>query len=99
ATMIDVGCGAGWTSLFLAESGYDVVGYDLVPANLDVARRRAERWGSTATFEVADMEALPAGDRVDAALLFDALHHSNRQLEVLRSVASRLRPGGWLLLG
>jgi SAM-dependent methyltransferase len=99
ATLIDVGCGAGWTSLFLAESGYDVVGYDLVPANLEVARRRAERWGSSATFEVADMEALPAGDRVDGALLFDALHHSSRQLEVLRSVAGRLRPGGWLLLG
>jgi 2-polyprenyl-3-methyl-5-hydroxy-6-metoxy-1,4-benzoquinol methylase len=99
ATVIDGGCGAGWTSLFLAGSGYDVVGYDLVPANLEVVRRRAECWGSSATFEVADMEALPAGDRVDAALLFDALHHSNRQLEVLRSVASRLRPGGWLLLG
>lgn len=99
AAVIDIGCGAGWTSLFLAESGYDVVGYDLVPANIEVARRRAERWRSSATFEVADMEALPAGQAVDAALIFDALHHSNRQLEVLRSAASRLRPGGWLLLG
>jgi SAM-dependent methyltransferase len=99
ARIVDVGCGGGWTSLFLAESGYDVVGYDLVPANVEVARRRAERWGSSATFEVADMEALPPGDAVDGALIFDALHHSNHQLQVLRSVADRLRPGGWLLLG
>jgi 2-polyprenyl-3-methyl-5-hydroxy-6-metoxy-1,4-benzoquinol methylase len=99
ARVIDVGCGAGWTSLFLAEAGYDIVGYDLVPANIEVARRRAGRWGCSARFEVADMEALPAGEAADAALLFDALHHSNRQRLVLQSVAQRLRPGGWLLLG
>jgi 2-polyprenyl-3-methyl-5-hydroxy-6-metoxy-1,4-benzoquinol methylase len=99
ASILDIGCGAGWTSLFLAEAGYDVLGYDLVPANIDVARRRAERWSSSARFEVADMEALPAGEAADAALIFDALHHSNRQRDVLQSVARRLRPGGWLLLG
>ncbi len=99
AEVIDVGCGGGWTSLFLAETGYRVVGYDIVPFNIDVARARAERWGLEATFEVADMESLPAGKPADAALVFDALHHSNRQLAVLQSVAGRLRPGGWVLLG
>jgi SAM-dependent methyltransferase len=99
AKVVDVGCGGGWTSLFLAETGYDVVGYDIVPANVEVASARAERWGVAARFEVADMEQLPPGDPADVALIFDALHHSNRQLDVLRSVAGRLRPGGWVLLG
>lgn len=99
ARVLDVGCGAGWTSLFLAESGYDVVGYDLVPFNVEVARRRAERSGLSAGFEVGDMEALPPGEPADAALIYDALHHSHRQREALQSVARRLRPGGWLLLG
>jgi SAM-dependent methyltransferase len=99
AQVIDIGCGGGWTSLFLAETGYRVVGYDIVPVNVGVARARAERWGVSASFEVADMESLPAGDPVDLALVFDALHHSNRQLAVLESVARRLRPGGWVLLG
>jgi 2-polyprenyl-3-methyl-5-hydroxy-6-metoxy-1,4-benzoquinol methylase len=99
ALVLDVGSGSGWTSLFLAEAGYRVVGYDLVPANVELARERAARWGSSATFEVADMEALPAGEPADAALLFDALHHSADQAAVLRAVAARLRPGGWLLLG
>jgi SAM-dependent methyltransferase len=99
ARVLDVGCGGGWTSLFLAATGYDVIGYDLVPAYVEVARRRAEHWGSPARFEVADMEALPEGEPADAALLYDALHHSKRQRVVLSSVASRLRPGGWLILG
>jgi SAM-dependent methyltransferase len=99
ATVIDAGCGAGWTTLFLAEAGYDACGYDLVPANVQVARERAARWSSSARFEVADMEALPSGEPADAALLYDALHHSARQAAALRSVAGRVRPGGWLLIG
>jgi SAM-dependent methyltransferase len=97
--IIDIGCGSGWTSLFLAEAGYQVVGYDLVPANVKLAQERADRWGSSARFEVGDMEALPRGDTADAALIFDSLHHTARQRETLRSAASRLRIGGWLLLG
>jgi 2-polyprenyl-3-methyl-5-hydroxy-6-metoxy-1,4-benzoquinol methylase len=99
ATVLDVGSGSGWTSLFLAEAGYEVTGYDLVPANVSLARERAARWGSSARFEVGDMEALPAGEAVDAVLLFDSLHHSGRQSQALGSLAERLRPGGWLLLG
>ncbi len=99
ARVLDVGCGSGWTTLFLAESGYDVLGYDLVPANVKLCRERAERWGSTARFEVADMDALPDGDAADVVLVFDALHHSLGQAAALDGIARRLRPGGWLLLG
>jgi SAM-dependent methyltransferase len=99
ARIIDVGCGGGWTSLFLAEAGYSVLGYDLVPANVELARERAARWSSSARFEVADMEDLPPGEPADAALLFEALHHSTRHRTALEAISRRLRPGGWLVLG
>src|SRR5947208_770431 len=54
ASAIDVGCGSGWTTLFLAEAGLDALGYDLVPENIELARERARRWGSGARFEIAD---------------------------------------------
>ena len=94
-----MGCGSGWTTLFLAEAGFDALGYDLAPANVELARERAARWGSGARFEVADMDALPAGPPADAALIFDALHHTAAQQAALRGVHDRLKPGGWLLLG
>ena len=98
ARLLDIGCGGGWTTLFLTEMGYSVTGYDLVGANIELARERAKRWSSPARFEVADMEELPPGEPADAALVFDALHHSTRERTVLQAIASRLRPGGWLLL-
>ena len=32
-------------------------------------------------------------------MVFDALHHSRRQAEVVRGIATALRPGGWVLFG
>jgi SAM-dependent methyltransferase len=99
ASAIDVGCGSGWTTLFLAEAGFDALGYDLVADNVELARERARRWGSAARFEVADMDALPDGPPADVALVFDALHHTRAQRAALAGVFRRLAPGGWLLLG
>jgi SAM-dependent methyltransferase len=99
ARMLDVGCGNGWTTLFLAEAGFRALGVDLVPANVELARARAARWDSEARFEVGDMEALAVDGPFEAALVFDALHHVVHQRDALRSIAERLAPGGWLFLG
>ena len=99
AAFLDVGCGPGWTSAFLAEAGHPVTGVDIVPANVEVARERAARWELDAEFVCADMDELDLDATFDAALLLDALHHSTRQPAVLAGVARHLRPGGWLLLG
>src|SRR4051794_23162093 len=60
--VLDLGCGAGWTTLFLAESGFDAVGVDIAPAAVGMARSRAERWGVAARFELADIEELALGE-------------------------------------
>ena len=99
AEILDLGCGEGWTSVFLAESGYVPTGVDLAPARIEMAIARAARWGVTATFEIADMDALRLGRRFDAVLVYDALHHSARQRVVVANVAQHVRPGGWVLFG
>src|SRR4051812_12260629 len=45
ARLLDLGCGTGWTSVFFARAGYEVVGLDIAPDMVEQAeanRARAE---------------------------------------------------------
>lgn len=99
ATVLDVGCGTGWTTLFLGEGGYRPVGLSIAPAEIEIAMDRARRWSSVAEFVVGDMDSMELKKQFDGALVFDALHHSTRQAEVIERIARQLRPGGWVLFG
>jgi len=99
STVLDVGCGPGWPSLFLAEAGFRPPGIDIAPAFIEEARKWAERWNSAASFEVCDMDAFSFPGQFDAAVVFDALHHSTRQRDVVRNIAHSLRRGGWVVFG
>ena len=43
ARVLDLGCGTGWTSTFLALRGYTVVGQDIAPDMLSLARANQQR--------------------------------------------------------
>ena len=98
-SVLDLGCGPGWTSLLLTRAGYEVVGVDISERMIEIARHRSELENAPVTFLVSDMEELDLGRRdFDAVLLFDSLHHCPGYAEVLRRAWEHLRPGGWLLL-
>jgi SAM-dependent methyltransferase len=97
--LLDLGCGPGWTSLFLARAGWDVVGVDISERMIEIARERSERENTPAEFVAADVEELDLGrDDFVAAVLYDALHHCPNYTEVLRRACAHLRPGGCLLV-
>jgi SAM-dependent methyltransferase len=97
--ILDLGCGPGWTSLFLARAGFDVLGVDISERMIEVARERGVAENNPARFQVADMEELDLEERdFDGALFFDCLHHCPQYGEVLRRACEHLRPGGAVLL-
>ena len=99
ASILDIGAGVGWTTVFLAEAGFRATGTDIAPANIEIARERARRTNVGAEFAVADMETMDLGQQFDAVCLFDALHHSARPATVVKRVAQHLAPGGWAVFG
>jgi SAM-dependent methyltransferase len=96
ARLLDLGCGTGWTSCFLARHGYEVVGQDIAPDMIARARFNQERYevGEGLSFVVADYEDLGFHEEFDAALFFDSLHHAEDEKAALRMVWRALRPGG-----
>jgi len=94
------GCGAGHDARLLARAGFEVNGIDVSPRAVAHARILARAEGVAATFEVADLFALPEHlsgmDLVLEYTCFCAIDPTRRD-DYVRSVAGALRPGGRLL--
>lgn len=99
ASVLDLGSGTGWSSLLLAEAGFEPTGVDIAPGNVKISQLHAERWNSGAEFTTGDMDTLDLGRIFDAVLMFDALHHVGDPAAVVQRVGRHLRPGGWALFG
>jgi SAM-dependent methyltransferase len=93
---VDVGTGAGALALALAPLVRDVIGVDVVPELLELARERAP---SNVTFVEGDAEHLPFADgSFDLAGTLRTLHHVARPERVLAELVRVTRPGGRLLV-
>ncbi|HEY7148460.1 MAG TPA: class I SAM-dependent methyltransferase [Gaiellaceae bacterium] len=103
AQVLDVGCGPGWMSEFLARCGYWVTGIDISEDMVEIARSRVEKIEGPigdgvdeprAEFHAMRVQELPWHDRFDAAVLYDTMHHFDDELETLRTLNRALVPGG-----
>lgn len=99
--LLDVGCGPGRHSLEFARWGLQVVGIDLSPDFLAIARHRAEEAGQTPSFFEMDATELPFDAEFDLAICLcqGAFGLGLPDLKILRNIWRALKPGGRLALG
>ena len=98
ARVLDLGCGTGWTSLFFARAGYEVVGADIAPDMIDRASALRDAEGlPNVSFVVSDYEALAYRGEFDAVVFFHSLHHADDEGLAVRKAFAALKPGGVLL--
>lgn len=98
---LDLGCGEGDNSVFLARHGFEATGVDFAPAALAKARSKAEAAGVVVRFIEDDLTTMrrvsgPFDILVDYGS-FDDLHGRDRDAYV-RAVVPLLRAGGLFLL-
>jgi len=94
-SLLDLGCGAGWTSIFLARAGYEVLGVDISADAIALARGAAGEGGAAgASFTVADYEGFKADRLFDYVLFYDALHHAEDERAAIAAAYGALKPGG-----
>jgi SAM-dependent methyltransferase len=102
ASVADVGCGHGASTLLLAEAypASTVVGFDYHEASIEVARKRAADAGlaDRVRFEVAGAADFP-GSGYDLVCVFDALHDMGDPVGAARHIREALAADGtWLLV-
>lgn len=95
--ILDLGVGPGWTSRFMALCNYEVVGLDIAPRMIELARENA-RGVPNLTFYVRDYEdAIDGLGTFDVVVIYDALHHSLDEARVIRNAYAVLAPGGVMI--
>jgi SAM-dependent methyltransferase len=94
---VDIGCGAGNHTVWLATRGFRMTGLDISPTALQLARRHAREMGVRCHFREEDL----TGDEVrsqgayDFGMDWEVLHHvfPPRRPTFVRNVHAMLRPG------
>ncbi len=108
ASILDVGCGGGWVSHYLAKLGYRVTGVDICDELLKIAQERIEsdpyppyvdKPFETEFIELdIEAEPIPDGEMFDCVLFLSSLHHFYNPIQVIRHTVSRLKPDGCLAI-
>lgn len=110
SSVLDAGCGTGRVAIELARRGHDVVGVDLDPAMLNLARDKAPElvWiqGDLASTVISRDPGISSG--TGERRLFDAAVAAGNvmiflergtEAAVVANIAAHLRPGGVLVAG
>ncbi|MCK5561965.1 MAG: class I SAM-dependent methyltransferase [Thermoplasmata archaeon] len=102
--ILDLGCGNGRNSIYIAQQNLEVVGVDFAIKMLKIANKKNLELKSQTVpnFLQADIMELPFKDQTfDAALFIAALHHipnEDYRLHVLEELFRCLKPGGQVLI-
>jgi SAM-dependent methyltransferase len=96
---LDFGCGAGRSTRFLRNLGFDPVGIDVSPAMVDLARA-ADREGQYVLVGDGDYRAVDPQhfDLVFSAFAFDNIPGADHRAAILRGLRRLLRPDGRIVL-
>ena len=95
--IVDVGCNHGYGSRILAGSAGAVVGVDLSPKAIELARELNH--SANLSFELSDAGRMPFADAsFDAAVSFQVIEHIEDPRPYLREIRRVLKPGGKVIL-
>ncbi|HYS80586.1 MAG TPA: methyltransferase domain-containing protein [Anaeromyxobacteraceae bacterium] len=101
ATVLELGCGTGQMSLFLATGDRLVVGADLTRASLALAADAARRFGIERVRFVETELRRPGlrEEAFDVVYCSGVLHHTPDPEASFRAIAPLVRPGGVIVIG
>jgi len=99
AKILDVGCGFGASSIYLARNyGAEATGITISQVQVEMANQAAARSGLNAKFLLMDAEAMTFEDSFDVVWSVESISHYQDVPSFFASAAALLRPGATLAI-
>jgi hypothetical protein len=99
---LELGTGVGPGAVYLAEHGFRVTGYDIIPEAIQAAKELAKTRGLSIRYEVMDVTQIPhTGPQFDLIVDSYCINHivfDEERRKVFRSVKARMKPEGFYLV-
>lgn len=97
-TVLDIGCGYGRNSIFLAKQGFILDGFDLSERSVETTIEKGKEQGfDFSNFKVADMLEFPYPDNsFDVVLAMNVISHTDKDgfNKILKEIKRVLKPNG-----
>lgn len=96
STILDLTCGTGSQVFWLSDSGFEVVGSDISPSMLKIAKQKAKLKNLKIKFLQGDCRAIQVGNFDAVITIFNAIGHLTREDFKLttQNINHNLNPGG-----
>ena len=95
SSVLDIGCGIGGTSIFLAkEYGCKVTGISISPVQVEMAREGAKNLANPPQFLVDDANDISVQGTFDVLWSVEMIAHLRDRDNLFRRAAALLKPGG-----
>ena len=98
---LDLGCGTGTVSLFLAKKGFESTGFDISETAISMAKDNANQLSVLANFEVIDINKIKVSRKFDLIVDSSFLHcivGEKERHNIFESIKEQLNSDGYLFI-
>ncbi len=96
--VLDVGCGLGKVTVYLAEKGLDVMGIDISPRLVELAQKKAQEHHVPIEFQVSELAHYIPKEKFDGVLFAGVLEHIENEEQLMHDAKRVLKEDGKMVI-